>query len=139
MKLSQITKHPIFVYDGECGICNKSVQFLLNHEKSDELFFVSFQSAIGKELADKIGFDAEALSTAIFIAGNKMSTKSNAILESSAYLKSPFNLIVLLKIIPKFIRDFIYDWIARNRNKLSKQVDCKLVHKDQASRIFTNL
>lgn len=137
MELTELTKHPIFVYDGACGICNKSVQFIIDHEKSNEIYFVSFQSSLGEALSGQFGFDSNNLSTAIFINGNSMSTKSDAILESSVYLKAPYHRIALIKFIPKGLRDIVYDFISRNRTKLSGQYQCKVMDKEKASRIFT--
>lgn len=136
MEVTELTKHPIFVYDGECGICNKSVQFILDHEKSNEIYFVSFQSPLGEALGDNFGFDSNNLSTAIFINGNSISTKSDAILSSSIFLKAPYHRIGLIKFIPKGLRDIIYDFISRNRNKLGLQYQCKVLDKEKASRII---
>ena len=137
IELKELIKHPIFVYDGNCGFCNKSVQFILDHEKSNEIYFVSFQSASGKALGSHWGFDSTNLSTAIFIKGNTLSTKSDAILAGSSYLKAPYSGIRLFKIIPKGFRDVVYDFISKNRNKIQMQRQCKLVNKEKASRLIT--
>ncbi len=137
MELKALIEHPIFVYDGECGICNKSVQFIIDHEKSNEIYFVSFQSSTGEALSEKYGFDSSNLSTAIFINNNLMSTKSDAILASSHFLEAPYHLIRFIKLIPKSLRDIVYDFISRNRNKLGLQYQCKVVDKEKASRIIT--
>lgn len=76
------------------------------------------QSDKAKELTDKFSLDITSLDTFILIVGDKLYTKSTAALLVCKELKSPIKILYPLIILPKFLRDFIYDLIAKYRYKI---------------------
>jgi predicted DCC family thiol-disulfide oxidoreductase YuxK len=124
----------IILFDGECNFCNASIQFVLNHEKNSELFFSSLQSNTGKEIQDYFGIkNSESV---ILIENNKLFIKSTAALRITKYLKGGFPLLYIFIIIPTFIRNVIYDYIAKKRYKWFGKTDTCMVPNDQIKHRF---
>jgi predicted DCC family thiol-disulfide oxidoreductase YuxK len=124
----------IILFDGECNFCNASIQFVLNHEKKSELFFSSLQSNKGKEIQDYFGIkNSESV---ILIENNKLFIKSTAALRITKYLKGGFPLLYIFIIIPTFIRNVIYDYIAKKRYKWFGKTDTCMVPNDQIKHRF---
>ena len=108
----------ILFYDGECGFCNSSVQFVLNHQKTNTVYFASLQSKLAQDFLTKKGITIK-LDTLYLFKNNTIYSKSSAVLCVTTELKFPFNFLVSFLIIPKFLRDFIYSQISKNRHKLN--------------------
>ncbi len=107
----------IVFYDGDCGFCNGSVQFILNHRRHDSFLFVALQSEKAKELLNPFDISI-SMETIYVIKNDKIYQKSTAILKLSRALKFPYRLLAVGYIVPRFIRDGIYSIISRNRHKL---------------------
>ena len=108
----------IVFYDGDCGLCSYVVQFILKNEREEKLMFCSLQSEFAVEFLKKKGYDATLLNTLYFFNGSKIYRKSSAALQIVRYLKSKWQLFLVLRIIPWFIRDIFYDIIANIRKKI---------------------
>ncbi len=117
----------ILLYDGVCNICNASVQFVLNHETNTEIFFVSLQSELGVSLLSKYGFPYDYTDSLVFIEKSEAYTHSDAALHIAKYLKFPYSSLRMGYIIPKSLRDAVYNFIAKNRYKwFGKNESCML-------------
>ena len=118
----------IILFDGICNLCNGFVQFILNREKTDKLIFVSLQSKIGMALLKEYHLPLEEMpSSIVFIENGKAYTQSTAILRIARYLKGIWCLAPYLLIIPKPIRDFVYQLLGKNRYRLfGKSTTCWL-------------
>ncbi|MCC6182663.1 MAG: DUF393 domain-containing protein [Bacteroidia bacterium] len=115
----------ILLIDGYCNLCNSSVQFILRHERNNNIYFASLQSTIGKDILDFYKIDTRVTDSVILIDANKVYLKSTAILKVCKNLKGFYRLIYAFIIIPKFIRDWIYDGVAKRRYKwFGKQTQC---------------
>ncbi|EKN89428.1 PF04134 family protein [Leptospira interrogans str. 2003000735] len=112
---SEVFKDPIVFFDGICNLCNSVVLFFLDRNRKGNLKFVSLQSmAAERILGKKVGLN-DSPSSILFLEDGILYQKSNAILKISAHLCFPWNIFPLFKWVPGCIRDYIYDWIARNR------------------------
>lgn len=108
-------------YDGDCGFCNATVSFVLKNRKHDNFLFIPMQSDRAKNELSEFDVDLTTLSTFYFLKDAKLYQKSNAALQLCKELKRPLNLLSALLIVPRPIRDFVYNWIAKRRLRLSKQ------------------
>lgn len=110
---------PIIFYDGDCGFCNKTVQFVLNHEKDSEIHFCALQSDYAQNFFKHQGIPEMDLSTFYFWDGKKLNNRSTAALKVLNYLHFPYTLGKIGWICPRFIRDGIYNVIAKRRMRFA--------------------
>lgn len=114
----------ILFYDGDCALCNHSVKFVIDREKNNELLFCSLQSNFAKEFLSKYNYDFTQTSTMVLALGDKVYYRSSASLGVCKFLKAPFSWLYIFMIVPQFIRDGVYNLVARNRKKIFKNDFC---------------
>lgn len=127
---------PIIFYDGDCGFCNRTVQFVLNHEKNEEIQFCALQTDFAKNFFKQLGIQEMDLSTFYFWDGKKLNKRSTAALKVLNQLRFPITLGKIGWICPRFIRDGIYNQIAKRRMRLAPRF-CALPTPAQASRFLS--
>ena len=116
---------PIVVFDGVCNFCNYWVNFAIMRDRKQQLKFTTLQGETAKQLLPQYNINPTSLSSVIFIDKGKAYTQSSAAIQISKYLNGGWKLFYGLMIIPKFIRDFFYNIIARNRYKwFGKKESC---------------
>ena len=120
----------ILFYDGECGVCSRTVRFILKNERSKELFFCSLQGDFAINFLAERGIESVSSNTLYLFENGKLYHKSRAALKLIAYLKRPFGLLKILYVFPLFFREFVYDRIAANRKVFFKDV-CELISLDK--------
>ncbi len=119
--------HPILLFDGVCNLCNKSVQFFIKNDKKGRLKFAPLQSAIGEQLLNDADLDSQYLDSLILIENGKAYDRSSAALRSTKYLNGLWPALQVFLVIPKFVRNPIYNWIAKNRYKwYGKRDECMI-------------
>ena len=128
---------PIVFYDGDCGFCNKSVQLILNNERSPEIRFSALQSDFSRAFFESRGLPEPDLSTFYFYNGSKLYQKSAAAFRVLAYLKWYWQILQVFRIIPTFLADRVYDFIARRRKKLAGDF-CALPDAEQRKRFLVS-
>ncbi|MCP4437887.1 MAG: thiol-disulfide oxidoreductase DCC family protein [Aureispira sp.] len=109
-------QHSIILFDGVCNLCNGFVQFIVKRDIKAHFKFASLQSDIGQDLLTKYQLSKD-LDTVVLIRNNKAYTKSGAGLRVLSKLGALWPLMIILLVVPYFIRNFVYDWVARNRYK----------------------
>jgi len=116
-QMNQIQKYnPIIFYDGDCGFCNSSVQFILNKKKL-EFYFVALQSEIAKKILLEKNVTIQ-MDTIYYLKDGKLYDKSSAALQICRRLKGGYPLLFGFYLIPKFLRDPFYNFIAKRRHKI---------------------
>lgn len=114
----------IVLFDGVCNYCNAMVNFAIKFNKSKSLRFAALQSKTGQLLRKQYNVLPE-IDSVVFIENKKAYVYSTAALKICKHLIFPFNLLVVLLWVPKFIREPIYKWIAKNRYKwFGKKEQC---------------
>lgn len=109
-------EHKIVLFDGVCNLCNSTVQFAIQRDRSDIFRFAALQSEIGQKLTLERGIDTSKVDSIILIRpGIAYYTKSDAALQIGAHLKGYRTISKLLTLIPRRLRDIVYDFVARNR------------------------
>jgi predicted DCC family thiol-disulfide oxidoreductase YuxK len=131
-----LKKQPILLFDGECGFCNKSIQFFLKREKNKNMHFVPLESEIGKQL--KTYFEIKPnVDSVILIKDYNAFIKSCAALRLTLYMKNAWPLMMVFVIIPPFIRNMFYNLIAKNRMRFFGRVQsCELLAKEDKTRFL---
>lgn len=120
----------IVLFDGICNLCNASVRFITRHDKNNTIQFASLQSETAKELLLKMNIDSQKIDSIIFISNEKMFIKSDATIEIAKRLHGFPRLLKYFQFIPRSIRDFVYDLIAKNRYRLFGKT-CSLEPRNQ--------
>lgn len=117
----------IILFDGVCNLCNGAVQFIITRDKHSTFHFASLQSAIGQQLLEHHGLNAQQIDTIVLIEQNQAYTHSTAALKIAKHLTMPWPALALALYLPSFIRDGVYKWIAKNRYEwLGKREACML-------------
>lgn len=119
-------KH-IVLFDGVCNLCNGAVLFIIKRDKKDRFRFAALESDLGKELLARHNIDPGKIDSIVLISGDSAFAKAGAALRIAKYLTGLWPLLYSLIIIPKFIADAVYDFIARNRYKwFGKKESCMI-------------
>ena len=105
----------IILFDGICNFCNYWVSFIIRHDRKKQFQFASLQSEFATQYIPDNKTNANNIQSVILLEGNTMQTKSTAALHIIKHLDFPWNLCSVGIILPKFIRDYLYDVIARRR------------------------
>jgi predicted DCC family thiol-disulfide oxidoreductase YuxK len=106
---------PVVLFDGICNLCNWSVQFIIKHDPQGRFRFASLQSTSGQQLLALHGIHTQAIDSLVLIVGSHWYARSIAALEIARRLAWPWPLVYALVIVPRPLRDWAYDLIARNR------------------------
>jgi len=109
---------PLILFDGLCGFCSASVQWLIKHDKKAVLRFAPIQSKIGRAIYRKQGLDPENIQTFLLIAEDKPYVKSEAALKIVKIRGGFWWILTLFYLLPRPIRDFFYDRLATCRLRL---------------------
>jgi predicted DCC family thiol-disulfide oxidoreductase YuxK len=123
-----MTNHPIIFYDGVCGLCDRSVQFVIKRDTKRVFRYATLQSEFARGvLGENISFDSF-----ILYDKGKVFYRSSAALRTFAKLGGIWPLTSILMLVPPFIRNAVYDFIAGNRYKWFGKFDsCKIPTPEQ--------
>lgn len=121
------SKHKIILFDGVCNLCNSSVTFVIQRDKKDLFRFAALQEEPGKSLLEKFNIDTSQTDSIILLDGDKAYTKSTAALKIAKNLGGAYSLLYVFMLVPNFIRNWVYDYIAKNRYKwYGKKESCMI-------------
>ena len=109
----------LVLYDGDCGFCNRSVAFILKHERTHDIEFAPIQSAFTQQLFEKNNWTKPDLSTFYLIDGDKKLERASAAFEVLKDLKNPYRILRVFRFIPLGITNWCYDQIAKRRQRIS--------------------
>jgi len=107
----------IVLFDGVCNLCNSSIVFIIQRDPKNLFKFAALQSEPGLKLIKKYNIDTSSTDSILLIEGNKCYVKSTAALRITRHLSGGWPLLYGLIIFPVFMRNWGYDFIARNRYK----------------------
>ena len=135
--------HPIILYDGVCGLCNRLVQFLLKHDRHGRLKYASLQSDFAMKVLQRHGFDPKDLDTLHVVENfeqpdERVLQRSDAVLRAGLELGGVWSaLSSVAKVIPRSVRDVVYRFVAQNRYRVFGKYDtCMLPEPSQRSRFL---
>lgn len=132
-----MTDNPVVLFDGVCNLCNASVQFVINRDPKAVFKFASLQSDAGQTLLKKHNMQPENLYSVIIVHQGRVYDRSRAALEIAKRLSGLWPLFYVFVIVPPFIRNFIYDWISRNRYRwFGMRQECMMPTPDMKARFL---
>jgi predicted DCC family thiol-disulfide oxidoreductase YuxK len=123
----EMNSNPVLYFDGVCNLCNGVVKFIIKRDKKAKFKFASLQSVSGQNILKQYNLSIDNLESFILIKDNKFYNKSSAGLMVLKELGGWWKLLYAFIIIPKPIRDFIYDLIAKRRYKIFGRSDTCMV------------
>lgn len=137
MKNTPSVPYPVILFDGVCNLCSGSVQFIIKRDPSGRFSFASLQSEFGKETLKDLNLSTTNLHSIILLTGKGVLQRSDAALEIARHLTGLWPVFYLLKIVPSFLRDPVYNWISRNRYRwFGKKEICWIPSPDLKSRFI---
>ena len=111
------TNESIILFDGVCNLCNRSVQFIIRRDKNNMFRFAAIQSKAGQSLLKRFQLSPDDINSFLLIEGQRIYTRSTAALRVFRKLGGIWTFMYAFMLFPGFIRDAVYNWVARNRYK----------------------
>ena len=128
---------PVILFDGVCNYCNSIVNFVIRHDKHNRLLFAPLQSQTGQELLRTYHLPVGDFNSFVFISEQKAWLRSSAALQVLRQLPWYWQWTRAFWIIPQFIRDAVYNLIARNRYRwFGKKETCMIPTPDVKARFL---
>jgi predicted DCC family thiol-disulfide oxidoreductase YuxK len=114
---------PLVLYDGYCALCNRSVNFLQARQREGALEYASLQSARGQRVLAAARLPQQDYDSIVVQDGGRIYLRSAAALHLLRYLRFPWPLLGVLRLVPTFLRDPLYNLIAHNRYRWFGRTD----------------
>lgn len=111
----QLPNKPLLLFDGVCNLCNASVQWILKRDHRGEFRFTALQSELGQQLLLRHGLASAHFDTVVLVVGEQIFLRSDAPLEIVRRLGGFWRMFYVFKILPRPLRDALYNFVARNR------------------------
>jgi predicted DCC family thiol-disulfide oxidoreductase YuxK len=107
----------IILFDGACNLCNRSVRFLIRHDRKAAFKFAALQTDAGRRLCREFGLDPDpdTLQSFILVRGERIYRRSDAALECVRVLGGAWRLLTIFGLLPRGLRDWAYAKLAQNR------------------------
>ena len=127
----------VLLFDGVCNLCNSSVRFFIRRDPRKNLRFASLQSATGQRILKESGVPTDHLASIVIVERGRVHLHSSAILRACGHLRFPWPAVEVFLVIPCFLRDWVYRWIARNRYRwFGATEDCLTPRPEDADRFI---
>ena len=126
----------IILFDGDCNLCNNYINLIIKHDKKDNFRFATIKSQIGQNIIKNFDLTNVEDDTLFLVKRRCAYTKSDAVIKILSSLQFPINILSLIVLIPRFIRNYFYDIIARNRKKFFKTKSCLGAKQEHAKRFL---
>ncbi|MCS6934223.1 MAG: DCC1-like thiol-disulfide oxidoreductase family protein [Chitinophagales bacterium] len=126
----------VVLFDGVCNLCNYTVQWIIRRDKRDKFRFASLQSSMAQQIAAKWHLHGELLQSVVLVEGDRIHIRSSAILRILMILGGVYRIAGVLYLIPAFIRDRVYDYVAKNRYKWFGKKDSCIIPSDDVIHKF---
>ncbi|MCR9247610.1 MAG: DCC1-like thiol-disulfide oxidoreductase family protein [bacterium] len=105
----------LILFDGDCNVCNRSVQFVLKRDTKRRFRFASLQSAVARRALEERGVTGEVPDSMILITEGRVWLRSGAVLRIARGLRFPWPVLSVFLLVPAPIRDWFYKRFAERR------------------------
>jgi predicted DCC family thiol-disulfide oxidoreductase YuxK len=110
-------RNPVILFDGVCNLCSSTVQFIIKRDKKNRFLFASLQSEFGESLLRRFNLSTTNFKSFLLYKEGKLYTKSTGALMVVRHLSGAWGLLYSLILVPRFLRNAVYDFVAGNRYK----------------------
>lgn len=129
--------HATVLFDGVCNLCNGSVLFVIDRDPERYFRFAPLQGDDARRLLAEQGVAPE-LSSVVLVEGGRVYTRSTAALRIARRLRGPWRLLAAFVVVPRPVRDLVYDWVARNRYRwFGREEACRMPTPELRERFLT--
>jgi predicted DCC family thiol-disulfide oxidoreductase YuxK len=129
-----VSPHPIFVFDGYCVLCSTGASLIMRHDPQGKVRFLSAQSPLGQAVYAHFGLPLDA--SYLLITPEGTFTKTTGYFRLAEILGGWFRAGKAFQLVPRVVRDRVYDWVATHRYRLfGKSEQCALLTADQRARL----
>lgn len=108
-------EHPVLLFDGVCNLCNRWIQFVIEHDPDGIFRFAPLQSEVAGELLDATGYEGADLDSVVLVDDGEYYAKSDAVIRTGKHLGGVYRLLGPTAYVPRMLRDFVYDFVANRR------------------------
>ena len=126
---------PVLLYDGTCGLCAASVQFVLKRDPAGELRFAALDSAFGRGVVQQHA-ELEGVDSMVWVEDERVLVRSSAVLRVAEYLGGPWRVAMVFWLIPRMLRDAVYRFIAKHRHRVAHE-ECLVPTPEQRRRFLS--
>lgn len=128
---------PILLFDGVCNLCDRSVQFILDHDGEEIFRFASLQSEIGQALVTRCGLEPGGVDSVVLVEGGQCYVRSEAAWRVASRLDAPWRWTSASRHLPLWLRDRAYNWVARNRYRwFGTREACRIPSPEERARFL---
>jgi predicted DCC family thiol-disulfide oxidoreductase YuxK len=128
----------LILFDGVCNFCNSSVHFIIRHDKRAVFRFVPIQSERGRRICRASGLDPDEIQTFLVLRNGRAYARSDAVFEVIKQFGCLWRLLLMFKVVPAGLRDWIYTIIANNRYRwFGRRDTCMCPSEDIDQRFLT--
>jgi predicted DCC family thiol-disulfide oxidoreductase YuxK len=128
----------VILFDGVCNLCNASINFILERDKTDRFLVGAIQEGPGQRLLRQFKVPPAYLDSVILIEQQRIYFRSSAALRISRHLSGPWPMLYPLIVLPRFIRDGLYDWIGKNRYRwFGKNNTCRVPTPEERAKFLS--
>jgi predicted DCC family thiol-disulfide oxidoreductase YuxK len=131
-------QQPVILFDGICNFCNSAVNFTIKRDNKAIIQYAPLQSEKGRMFLRQYNLPVDEMKSFVFIEDGKVYTGSSASLRVCRYLRGFWPICYLFIIVPRFIRDGLYNFVAKNRYKwFGMRQECMVPTPDVRKRFLT--
>ena len=128
---------PLVLYDGDCGLCARSVRWILDHERDHAILFAPLQGATAELARQRYPVIPRSVDTVVYLTGGRAHLRSKAFLYAAAHLRAPWRWGHAMRWLPGFVLDLAYRGVAAVRYRIWGRGDaCGLVTPEQRRRFL---
>ena len=138
-----LTREPVLLFDGECGLCARSVKWVLRHERAElpagvhRMWLAPLQGSTAAALRARLPTIPVTLETVVFVDGDRAHLRSKAFMHLARHLRGPWRALYYFRWMPGFLPDLGYRLIARLRYRIWGKTDaCALPTAAQRARVL---
>jgi len=127
----------VILFDGVCNLCNAAVQFVIARDPRGHFKFAALQSETGREVVRRFGLPLDRLDTMVLVEGDRCYSQSEAALRIASRLKGAWPLVGVLRVIPRSLRERLYQLVADHRYQwFGRRSSCMVPTPELAARFL---
>jgi len=127
---------PVVFFDGVCNLCSSIIQFIINHDRKERFLFCALQSEKAKMILNNLNHNFSVTDTIVFYEKGMLFTRSTAALKIIRRLSGIYSVLYIFIIIPKPLRNYAYNLIAKKRYKWFGKMDSCMIPSPELQKRF---